>query len=1125
MALIDEPTVTPVYKNKYVTTKKPTGLAITRSGMKFTLEWKIGDANYAGDHRLYYTTNYSAKEKDSAIKWTAVSIGAKTTKKTVTISTSGFFPNTTTQLQNVAFKVWGRRQNYKEIKGNTTTTYKMQPSDAVIKVFSLTTPDKPALTATLDNTYTNVSTFEWSLNNNIASHKDVTSFEWQTVLVKECMEGNLDSPSIKFNSTAAGWATGTSSASSGSTGSSKTITEDSALLAANSYTRWFRVRSRGASGPSKWRYARHVYARPFTAIISKTGSVQTATTITVTATWTAKKDNAHPIDLTTVQYLIDTPAASLAPPSGASWSDGEVIKDTSGKDAAKFSVENTVGEDEVLWIRVATQHDQEIVYSQPTVVRCGYLADLDDNDLSVSLNQSTRVVTIGIVNNSAVPDSKVAVIYRHAGRKNQIIGIIDHGDTSDSFKCPQWSDINKVSFCVYAFQGDYIGRTDYGTGLSSYQIDANMTSNKLYYAASQLPTEPTNITCKQSETKDEVILTWKNTWSDATGLEISWSQNKNAWESNNGPQRYSVDNIETPRWRISDLDLGVRWYFRLRFFKDELFGPYSDLVSIVLSSAPQMPVLSLSAAAVARDESFTASWVYVTTDTTEQAHAEVRAATISGSTVTIGSKLASTQGEQSVLLNPKSLGWSAGSTHSICVRVTSESGVESAWSRPVSINVAEAISCTISQTSLSDVSVVRDYNPSVSASVTSGSFDDLVINADKFGEQFDYTAGSYTFSVTDSVWSYEPSGSDPEEIDPNDYGLFSEATSGVIVLTLSTNPETATEKALTVMPLTATITGAGTGGTTTLIIERAENYAMERPDGEPIDGYEGETVAIVRQMGEAQITVRNLIGVLDDGASYRLIAIVEDGYGQTDSKSMDFSVRWAHQAVMPEGSVARNDLVTVIRPVQPTGYASGDVCDIYRLSADKPELIVKDGTFGEVYVDPYPAIGEGVGHRIVFRTKNGDYITADNHPAWLDLVDDAVIDEYSIIVDFGKRQAILPYNINLSNRWAKDFKMTAYLGGAQQGDWNPGVTRTATYTTVLMDDEDSEAIKALRDLADYHGICHIRTPEGSSYSANVEVSENTAYNSGGKRSYTLTTTRVDPENLDGMTYEEWSNQR
>ena len=158
--------------------------------------------------------------------------------------------------------------------------------------------------------------------------------------------------------------------------------------------------------------------------------------------------------------------------------------------------------------------------------------------------------------------------------------------------------------------------------------------------------------------------------------------------------------------------------------------------------------------------------------------------------------------------------------------------------------------------------------------------------------------------------------------------------------------------------------------------------AMERPDGNEGGGFAGETCAISEVSGEGEITIGadDLMNQLDDGASYTLIVTVKDSLGQSANASENFEVHWAHQAEIPGGTAVPNkdSLITVITPAAPASYAEGDVCDIYRLSADGPELIIYGGAFGTSYVDPYPAFGEGCGHRIVDRTVNGDYIAADD---------------------------------------------------------------------------------------------------------------------------------------------------
>ena len=316
------------------------------------------------------------------------------------------------------------------------------------------------------------------------------------------------------------------------------------------------------------------------------------------------------------------------------------------------------------------------------------------------------------------------------------------------------------------------------------------------------------------------------------------------------------------------------------------------------------------------------------------------------------------------------------------------------------------------------------------------------------------------------------------------------------------------------LPIVIEVTGAGDGGRTTIKIERLGDYFVERPDGSVTDGYDGETIYAISYSGEVELTITadDLVGSFDDGGSYRLTATVQDSVGQKASASLDFVVTWTHQAEAPTASVTVNsDLTAKVKAVAPSSYVAGDTVDIYRLSADKPELIVKGGDFGQYYLDPYPA-SKG-GYRFVDVTSNGDYTTATGI-AWIDKTSTLTLTD--AIIDFNKEQLILPYNLELSNSWEKDFDETKYLNGHVVGDWNAAISRKGSINAVLQRDDARNAI--IRDLAAWNGVCHVRTPDGSSYSANVEVSESLSYSSK-SREYTLSITRVDPEGYEGVAEE------
>ena len=320
-----------------------------------------------------------------------------------------------------------------------------------------------------------------------------------------------------------------------------------------------------------------------------------------------------------------------------------------------------------------------------------------------------------------------------------------------------------------------------------------------------------------------------------------------------------------------------------------------------------------------------------------------------------------------------------------------------------------------------------------------------------------------------------------------------------------------TNGVLTDMPIVMEVTGAGEGGQTTVKIERLKDFFVERPDGSVTQGYDGETIFAISYSGDGELTIEpeDLVGSFDDGGEYRMTATVQDSIGQKASSSLDFIVDWDHQAEAPEATVTLNaDLSATVAAVAPESYETGDTVDIYRLSADRPELIVKGGSFGTNYVDPYPA-SEG-GYRFVDVTANGDYIN-DTGIAWIDVDCDLVIKE--LIIDFDNKRLNLPYNLDISGNWEKDFKETTYLNGHVVGDWNAAVSRKASIGTAIL--RNSDLLPLIRELSTYAGVCHVRTPDGSSYNADVQVSEHSSFESS-KVAINLTITRVDPEGFDGI---------
>jgi len=1058
-------------------TVKPSGLTIARKNNDVTFKWKIGDKNYGAGQQLQWCVEGGA--------WHSVSITKTTTAKTISLTLSNFRPTVQNRpLKTITFKVRGKRSPYTEGSGVNTITITPQWSEWSVKILELDVPNKPTGSAVLSDSYTNVSTFSWNTVTSNTDNRFFRDVQYQKCLIQDSgADGSKYSD--KYGSTATGSATG-----------SVTETENTATLAQGSYTRWYRFRARGSRGNSEWRYVKHVYAEPYAAVIEE---ARMDTDGKVYARWVAQADAAHPIDNTTVQYTVATPDAGMACPPGATWTDATISKDTTGTDAAKFTPESTVGLDECMWVRVCTTHDRNTTNSEPALVEGGIGYLTDPSALSVSTDNLTHKAVVTATNNSSVSDSFLAITYRTEANPDDdlIVGIIPNGSSTATVQCPDWDDVGNFAFGVRAIVGSSTSRTvTYG----NYEIDAKMVSANMIWDGGTIPVAPSSVTAQATEWLGVVKVGWDWDWSDADIAVVSWSDEPIAWESTTEPSSHEINNMHAAQWYISGLETGKTWYIRVKLVQTNgdarTEGPWSDIVAIDLSSAPTVPVLELSSPVITVDGEVTASWAYSSNDGTDQGYAEITTVEINADGVWYGQ-----------------------------YALTADNSVDpdkDYFSESGGIYTLETPGGTEDPQALGWYEIV----PNIIAHTETAQH--VTISAEEQG----WTSGdTYNLAVrvVSTSGKMSDSWSDPVGVTVADPLTATITTSSLVYETyIDTSDMSRDIYVLKAMPLTVTITGAGDGGTTTLAIERAESYHVERPDGSDFNGYEGETIAIATQTGEDQITVDlgNLIGSFDDGAAYRLVATVNDDLGQSAETTLDFEVHWTHQALMPTATMSMDNTnyIALITPVAPGGTDPDDTFDIYRLSVDKPQLVVKDGAWGTTYVDPYPTIGEQGGHRVVFKSKEGDYITASNQPAWVDLTkyDGDILDLRYSVIDFDGNRLECDFNQSLSNSFEKDFQETRYLGGAIQGDWNPGIRRTGTVNAVFITAYDPNAIRTLRQLAAWPGICHVRTKDGSSYAADVQVGDDVSYDSSGKVvSASLTITRVDPEGYEGMSQSDW----
>lgn len=1192
--------------------RAPSGLKITRNNKKFIFEWSLGETYSSQELSYIIATTFSGStpkyplkmvpaynSKGRVIKfvsdgedWKSISIAKASKSKTITVDA---------ETVAIKFRVRGKASN------KTVSDYKY-------KEFIIKAPKLPSVGMSVVNALT--TAFAWGTPAEANAKEAFNRNEWQTALISNC-----ETPISKGDSITSGWSSLYTSGANGS----YTAQESGWDTVRNSFTRWVRVRSVGWGlfpFMSKWIYTNRVYASPNPPKnVSAARTAYSNSGYSVTVTWDNDASPSRPTDSISVSYAKPIPNVTITPPISTSgttvmaiscpntdvqWTEAVDPGAAGGRRTSSFIDPTAIPMDSCFYVKVTNAHDSNITDSAKVLATGGY-GRLTAPSAPEESSEVPGIYTVSVQDRgTAISNAPIAVYFRTSSAQNerQFVGLIPPGSSSTGpFRIPDIPEGDTFSFGVQAFVGNYTPSAVQGTSAPTiFSADMLMSSDVVWGAGVPLPPKVT-ATAKGEST---IHVTWNQSWADATEAELSWSDHEDAWESTDEPQTYIVGKARAGAWNISNLGVGT-WYIRVRLIKtvgeSVSYSAYSETQTVKLSASPDIPSLLLSSNVIPKDGEVTCYWAYVSGDGTAQKQAQIfevfpeyevvvplesdnpytkgyyeasptdkytevdnpasdanpvengwyeyiegvyvlsedtvvisgktyyirelryyrslDTSVVSGKTyykisgvITYGkSPLAYTESAQHLTLKASDYGWAPGETHNLVVTVMSMSGeVSEGYSTPVSVTIADELSISILSSSLEYVEVPSDY--------------------DQSGEVID-TRNTF---------------------------------------------------ALTEFPLEFNISGMEPGNKVTCLIDRAEPFSIMLPDETDYDGFTGDIVFMKDfDTGIIQINRDDFITKLDDTASYRVLFVLKDSYGQsakTDSiptgtysevenptgnpkengyyelvneeyvittdvdvdpektyylpdMTNSFEVRWAHQAIKANATIEvdRENNVTMIIPIQPdSGYSEGDVVDIYRLSADIPELIYTSAIFGTKYVDPYPATGIFGGYRIVYRTYNGDYKTAENEFAFTDYLasDNAAYrhDRFGIIIDFGGNQLILPGNVSFSNKWSKDFTLTKYLGGSTQGDWNAAVDRSMSAKTTIPVEVNPDNIQLIRRLADYPGICHIRTPDGSSFSANIDVNDDREEKWTTRISkISLDVHRCDPESEDGMTYDDWISRR
>ena len=258
-----------------------------------------------------------------------------------------------------------------------------------------------------------------------------------------------------------------------------TITEESEAIAEGNIVRWFRARTVGRAGAVSWDKAVkicHAYGAPNAATLLSASAVTNGSSSRITAAWNGSYDRMHPIDALMLQYVIDTPTdAALTPPSSG-WGEAIEVAPNGANDIVIANISDVVMADEVMWVRVRSDHDGNMAYSNDLVAQVGALTA---PGIDAQPNTTTGSVTINITENSACDVANTAIFFRPEDdpSNDRIIAILPRGTDTITLTVDDIIGASTTCFGAYAFVGSYSGLVISETKMQSAKvIDSDIAS-------------------------------------------------------------------------------------------------------------------------------------------------------------------------------------------------------------------------------------------------------------------------------------------------------------------------------------------------------------------------------------------------------------------------------------------------------------------------------------------------------------------------------------------------------------------------------------------------------------------------------------------------------------------------
>lgn len=572
-----------------------------------------------------------------------------------------------------------------------------------------------------------------------------------------------------------------------------------------------------------------------------------------------------------------------------------------------------------------------------------------------------------------------------------------------------------------------------------------------------------------------VVVGWSG---DRTGCEVSWSTDANAWESSDEPQSTKFDWRDATRkstaWAgtstlyLRGLTEGETYYVRARTYfeagNETAWSDYTADMTVTPHSAPDAVTLS-APDAVARGEAIECWWS-ISGDMEQRrwklhrdGYAKKALASGTGSLCHASVPASKYKGLDSIdLFVDASTGGAYTRSNVVSVGIADYPSCEAACAATLTVQPA-AFEAYTDNDAASLLCTLRADGVTVSA--PDGDRDQLpgdVVWTERVTPAWTSTTWGATAlyaqlsdAVDDAQDAYDAAEA-AREADPDDEDLAVAAENAATALADAT-------AALAAHPSSTAV----------------QKVVVTLPDALPLWDGAGYTLSVQ--------TVEPVAGLVSGTATCHM------------------DVEWAHQAVNPAATLTVDSEERSVAIVlgTPNDTVSTDVCDVYRTTPAGHELVAESIPMGGELADPYAPFGtDDLHYRIALRTVDGDF-AFDDFPY--------VLKVGGIRFDWDGRHVELPWNVQLSESYSKDFETRSHADGSTEGYFGPAVGLTGSFSTDLIKVDDAQ-LRLVRELGSYPGAVFCRTSAGTAFQCNVNVSELSMGCRSGIAAVSLDVTRV-----------------